>query len=194
MINIIFDLDETLIHTLDITPDYVAEYAKSSDLYFKIDGNYYWIMKRPGLDLFLEFIFKYFNVGIWTAGEKEYAKEICKRILTRPQLHRIRFIYRRNFCHLDSSTNPAMFTKPLIKIFELFPNFKPNNTLMIDNTYNVMKYNPQNAVEISDFTGDPNDRYLYHIRNIIVKYYQNIRIDSPIWGLIYHLNTYLNVL
>lgn len=194
MVNIILDLDETLIHTVAITQGYSPQRAKENDFHFNIDGQYYWVKRRPGLNLFLEFVFKYFNVGIWTAGDREYAKQICKNILNRNQLRRIKFIYSRQFCHLDVSSKPAMFTKPLVRIFDLYPTFKSSNTLIIDNTYNVMKFNPQNGVHIPDFTGDRADHYLYHIRNVVIKYYQSVPMNTPIWGLVQRLNKYLSVL
>ena len=101
MVNLVLDLDETLIHTVEVTPKFSKQLSKMVDFYFKIDDQYYWVIKRPGLDLFLDFLFKYFNVGIWTAGDKEYAKNICKNILSYEQLKKIRFIYSRNFCHLE---------------------------------------------------------------------------------------------
>jgi len=194
MVNFVLDLDETLIHTSEITTNYSAQLAKKSDFYFTIDRQYYWVIKRPGLDLFLDFVFKYFNVGIWTAGDKEYAKQISRRILKLPQLQRIKFIYSRQFCHLDTNSKPPMFTKPLAKVFELFPTFQAQNTIMVDNTFNVMKFNPQNGILIPDFTGNPNDCYLYHLRNLLVKYYQKMPMATPVWGLVNNINKHMAVL
>lgn len=192
MINIVLDLDETLIHTERITPYYSDELDKTSDFSFKIDNQYYWVIKRPGLDLFLDFLFKYFTVGIWTAGDKEYAKQICKNILTYPQLKKIRFIYSRNFCHLEDS--PPAFTKPLAKIFQLYPDFSKHNTIMIDNNLNVMRYNMDLGVNIPDFTNQYNDGMLYHIRNIMIKYYQRNDLKSPGYHLARELNNYINTI
>lgn len=186
MANIVLDLDETLIHTIQITQKYSAVLAMKTDFNFKIDGQFYWVLKRPGLDLFLDFLFKYFQVGIWTAADKGYAKEICKKILTYDQLKKIRFIYSRNFCHLDREL--VMFTKPLAKIFEIYPDFNPHNTLMLDNTANVMRYNPQNAVYIPDYINQVNDDVLYVLRNATIKYYQKKPLNTPIWELVQLLN------
>jgi CTD small phosphatase-like protein 2 len=194
MINVILDLDETLIHTTEITQQYSPILAKEVDFYFKLDGNYYWVLKRPGLKLFLEFMFKYFNVGIWTAADKSYCTEICKNILDKKQLKKIKFIHSRQFCMLDMNNKPPIFTKPLTRVFELYPSFKPENSFIIDNTYNVMRYNLQNAVLIPDFINNPNDQYLYHIRNILVKYYAQVPMNNPVWVLVHQLNKYLSIL
>lgn len=194
MVHLILDLDETLIHTFEITKQFSKKNASIADFYFNIDGQYFWVVKRPGLDLFLEFAFKYFQIGIWTAADKEYAKQICKHILSLDQLHKIKFIYSRNFCHLDRNQSPPCFTKPLQKIFELFPTFNSRNTIMIDNTLHVMKYNPYNGVHISDFTGQSDDSTLYHIRNMMIKYYQSTSLSQPIWNLVNDLNKYSQTL
>jgi carboxy-terminal domain RNA polymerase II polypeptide A small phosphatase len=193
MVNIILDLDETLIHTCEITDKYDKGLDKLTDFHFMIDGQYYWVIRRPGLELFLEFIFKYFNVGIWTAADKLYAKEICKKILSKRQLKMIKFIYSRQFCHLDTTFNPPIFTKPLVRIFDLYPGFKGSNTIIIDNTYNVMRYNQQNGIQIPDFVGDINDVSLYKIRNNLIKYYESIPLDTPIWGLVQRQNKILQL-
>jgi hypothetical protein len=52
------------------------------------------------------------------------------------------FIYTRRDCHQDSSG----FYKPLQKIWKTFKKFRPNNTIMMDNTLGVMRYNIQNAL------------------------------------------------
>lgn len=194
MVNIVLDLDETLIHTITITKKHSAKLAKISDFHFVIEKQYFWVNKRPGLDLFLDFIFKYFQVGIWTAADKAYATQICKHILTYDQVKKIKFIYSRNFCHLDRTETPTSFTKPLAKLFELYPDFDQSNTLMIDNTPHVMKYNPYNGVYIPDFTSQHNDDVLYHTRNIIIKYYQGTQFNNPVYGLVHELNKYMAVL
>jgi hypothetical protein len=43
--------------------------------------NYYIIFERPGLQQFLTFLFKNFNVSIWTAASKDYALFIIDKII-----------------------------------------------------------------------------------------------------------------
>lgn len=195
MINIVLDLDETLIHTLSITKSFSTNLSKMADFHFEIDGQHFWVNKRPGLDLFLDFIFKYFQVGIWTAADKEYATQICKKVLTYEQVKKIKFIYSRNFCHLDQNENPPMFTKPLAKLYELYPDFNHQNTLMIDNAPHVMKYNPHNGVYIPDFMSENHDEVLYHTRNVIIKHFQTSSGENTsIWPLVHELNQYMSIL
>lgn len=191
MVNLVLDLDETLIHTVRVGSEFNQKLASLVDFHFFVEGNYFYVLKRPGLDLFLDFVFKYFRVGIWTAAEKGYAKEVCKNILSYEQLTKVSFIYSRSFCQLDQSVMPPVFVKPLAKIFQAYRDHNQHNTFMIDNTAHVMKYNTQNGVVIPDFRGNMADGALYLIRNQIIRYYQNKSMNSPIWGLVNHLNASL---
>jgi hypothetical protein len=189
MVNIILDLDETLIHTVKITTTFSKLLANSVDFWFKINNQYFWVLKRPGLAIFIEFVYKHFNVGIWTAAEKDYAKEICRNILSLDQINKSKFIYSRNFCYLDSSLGPAGFTKPLEKIYKIHSDlFNHMNTIMIDNNSHVMRFNHHNGIHVPDFNGDPNDRILYQLRNMIIQYYHNVPMHLPVWGLVDNVN------
>ena len=51
------------------------------EYYLFYEENYYIIFERPGLQQFLTFLFKYFNVSIWTAASKDYALFIIDKII-----------------------------------------------------------------------------------------------------------------
>jgi len=192
MVNLVLDLDETLIHTVEVTKKFSNQLSKAVDFYFRIEDQWYWVVKRPGLDLFLDFVFKYFKVGIWTAGDKEYAKHICKNILSYSQLKQIQFIYSRNFCHLEQ--NPPAFSKPLNKLFDLYPELNEKNTVMLDNNLNVMKYNQHIGINIPDFINQYNDGMLYHIRNVVIKFYQRNNMNTSSHILAKEVNNYLKTI
>jgi len=168
--------------------------ARNTDIQFQLNGNWYYLLKRPGLDLFLDFAIKNFRVGIWTAADKNYAIEVCKKILTYEQVTRVEFIYSRNYCFLDRSTGVPMFTKPLKKIYANHPEFNEENTLMIDNTAHVMKFNSHNAVHVPDFTTDRNDQILFHLRNIIIQYYQRFPPSNSVKHLVQVLKQNLDLI
>lgn len=189
MVNIILDLDETLIHTAKISNAFSKRLAESVDFWFKINDQYFWILKRPGLSVFIDFVYRHFTVGIWTAAERDYAREVCRNILTNDQISKTKFIYSRNFCYLDSNIQPINFTKPLEKIYQTHPtSHNQMNTIMIDNNSHVMRYNHHNGIHVPDFTGDPNDRTLYQLRNMMIQYYHNVPMHLPVWGLVDNVN------
>lgn len=182
---VILDLDETLIHTFAMTDKNHDKNKKMSDFHFVLSGNYYWVKCRPGLTVFLEYLFKYFDVGVWTAADKQYAKAICKKIFTMEQLKKLRFIYSRELCESEKN---GPFTKPLVKVYRLNPSFNSNNTIMIDNSKVTFKHNEYNAIHIPDYVGRVSDKCLFMIRNLMIRYFRNVDIDGPIFPLIVHLN------
>ena len=78
MINILLDLDQTCISAESLDGDEPEfNYQNPKHLkkaqkyrYEDMDG-YYMVFERPGLQEFLDFLFKNFNVSIWTAASKD---------------------------------------------------------------------------------------------------------------------------
>jgi hypothetical protein len=66
------------------------------------------------------------------------------------------------------------------------------NTIMIDNNSHVMRYNHHNGIHVPDFIGDPNDRTLYQLRNMMIQYYHNVPMHLPVWGLVDNVNRTLS--
>ncbi|XWS19753.1 hypothetical protein CRYUN_Cryun31cG0044000 [Craigia yunnanensis] len=71
---IVLDLDETLVHSILEPPPPRYDFTVSRNM----DGvtiNFY-VLKRPGVDEFLEMISKKYEVVVFTAGQKEYASKV----------------------------------------------------------------------------------------------------------------------
>jgi len=85
-LNIILDIDETLVYFINkryfphswdlLTPTEKAKYQ------VKANGSGVFIV-RPHLDTFLRFLFKTFNVSLWTLSDKEYADGIAKMFVVK---------------------------------------------------------------------------------------------------------------
>ena len=87
--NIILDLDEMLghhikLHKWEEIPD--EDKGKYEYMYFPIENKNFVI--RPHAREFADYLFDHFNVGIWTAGGREYAKWIADKILINGHLDR----------------------------------------------------------------------------------------------------------
>lgn len=67
---LVLDLDETLVHT---TTELVEEYDYKFEQPCNDDGACItvYVRLRPFLDIFLEFMAKYYEIVIFTAGQKE---------------------------------------------------------------------------------------------------------------------------
>ena len=78
--HIVLDLDETLLSALE-----VEEYHEFKDKLvdkkcpYHIFEGYYYIYERPGVQEFLDFLFKNYKVTVWTAASREYALYVIKK-------------------------------------------------------------------------------------------------------------------
>lgn len=150
--HLVLDLDETLIH-ITLRP------MSSPDFTFRLDGDTYYGKKRPGLDLFLRYIFsKYTSVGVWTAATKSYADRVLHKIMSKEQIRQLKFLKTRR----DLTRIPGQsYIKQLRRVFDT-PEYgmSPHNTIMIDDRADVLRDNPGNGLLIPAFKGSSRDRYL----------------------------------
>lgn len=162
--NIVLDLDETLIHTYDDN----ELIGREPDFSFKLGGYIYKVTKRPKLDQFINWIFshpKIKTVNIWTAATCDYARNIIKHILTPAQRKKLHIFHTRK--------HVVQGTKPLDKIFN--DKLRKNNTIMVDDRAEIGVSNPGNLIVIPAYLGDTNDDYLDKLSILI-----NLILDQKI--------------
>ena len=183
--NIILDLDETLINANYIedfdTEEYKRIYretlSKSKNPFeFKVMQEYYIVFKRPYLDEFLDYIFKNFNVSVWTAASKDYALWIIKNYIikdTNRKLDFIFFSYHCTYSHKESESKGSKDLSLLWKDFQL-SNYNENNTIIIDDNsevYNIQMERVIPAIEFNIFNYNlENDKFLRDIIPILEEY------------------------
>jgi hypothetical protein len=156
---IILDLNGFLIHRIHkrdagkLDPDFLAA-GKFSEPY------YHW--PRPHLCEFLQFLFQNnFTVAVWTSAQKRNARTMLKIIhdecsTTYPFL----FVWNQSMCKTDTLSKKDwekeqelppkkrrrrkrwLFTKPLISVWDQFPQFDATNTLLIDDSPEKTAENP----------------------------------------------------
>jgi TFIIF-interacting CTD phosphatase-like protein len=139
--NILLDLDETLISAVEIRklskdPQKMAQFQERSKRFnvHQMDNDYY-IVERPGVQPFLDFVFKHFNVSVWTAASKEYAIFVLKHVILRPGRKIDYFMCSEN---CDASYERTGCLKQLNQLFHL-PRYNPSNTMIIDDNDNVQE-------------------------------------------------------
>ncbi|XP_061342764.1 uncharacterized protein LOC133288938 [Gastrolobium bilobum] len=147
---VILDLDETLIHSMATPPpdrfDFVVRPV--------IDGEPmdFYVLKRPGVDEFLQSLAAKFEVVVFTAAIKEYASLVLDR------LDRNRFISHR--LYRDSC---RQVDGKLVKdLSEIGRDLK--RVVIVDDNPNSFANQPENAILIQAFVDDPCDRELWKLR------------------------------
>ena len=156
-INLIFDLDETLVQL-------GQENFNEKGIFIK-KNKYLFI--RPGCEDLLKFCFKKYDVSFWTSGSPKYCKKILKIILTKKQLSNTKVIICKfNNKFLEIKTEKIY--KPIkyylddevishyVKSLNLLWNledfnkrFSTYNTLIIDDNFFLEKINPSNYIKIT---------------------------------------------
>ena len=164
--NIILDMDGTLG---DCIPSGFAENPE------RFCGNK--PIPRPGLRTFFRFVFSHFErVSIWTAASPLWYGYFKNNVLlpNMPTGAKFHFEKTRNM------KEPYIVLKPLRKIYELYPEYTPENTIIVDDNIETFADNCENAVHIpsffyDNFGGSPltrrrnaiNDRGLFTIIEVL---------------------------
>ena len=173
--NVFLDLDETLIsavETIDLqnNPKLFEQYNQKKKLFnIHTMDNEYLITERPGVQDFLDFVFKHFNVSVWTAASKEYALFVIEKVVLKKSDRKLDYILYAEHCEHSKQCSGCL--KQLNQVFHL-PGYNHLNTLIIDDNRNVHKQaNIVIAIKAFQFF-EPNseqDEYLSKIRKKLRK-------------------------
>jgi TFIIF-interacting CTD phosphatase-like protein len=167
--NIILDLDETLISAFEL-PEYKKSTWKQDEFRrrgeaFQVHqmGDEYMIVERPHVQDFLDFVFKHYNVSVWTAASKDYAIFILRKIVLRPGRKLDLFLFAEN---TDDSYNKTGCLKQLNQLFHL-PRFTALNTMLVDDNKNVSESQNNHVWRMKKFNffhkGSEHDEYLVYL-------------------------------
>jgi len=145
-LTVVLDLDETLVHAVHhialcrgCVPFCYFENLK--------------IYKRPYVDLFLDTVFERYDVYIWTAAHKSYARKVLAHLL-KPKHIPIRVLTRNDTLHIKNRerlmyscrADNVVKIKPLSKL-----NCRLSRTVMIDDTLSCFSRNLANGIQIKEF-------------------------------------------
>lgn len=173
-INIILDLDNTLISAIDDEDarnmDIELLYRQQRAFEWMYMDNDFKIFFRPGLQEFLCWLFKHFNVSVWTAASQSYAIFIIDNIiLTRPE-RKLDFILWSDHC----KTSKSMYrhNKCIDMLSEIIPDeYRPDRTFIIDDLPEVYMSQPTKCIHIRPFdVTDPesvNDTELARVKGVL---------------------------
>lgn len=171
---LILDMDETLLHTecfRDI--DYLEE--GSYDFKFPLGGggwsndeHWYFTIKRPFLDEFMNYAFDNFKVAIWTAGGSDYASEAISRAGI--DKNKLEFFWTSERCTMkyDFETGFRYGVKNLEKVHKSL-GWDLNNVLIVDDVQKTAINNYGNLIHIKEFCNDRSDIELKKLMNYLDK-------------------------
>lgn len=172
-INFILDLDQTIISG-EPTEEYNFEKnkKKASKFRFETMENYYIIFERPYLQQFLTFLFKNFNVSIWTAASKEYALFIIDKIIVAGNKDRkIDYIFFSYHCGISKKIKRGSSKElSILWTYYKLPKYNQDNTVILDDyVEDVYKNQKQNCIVAKPFEfKDDNshkDKFLKDLQN-----------------------------
>lgn len=146
--NIILDLDNTIISSV--------KYSSISDEYRKIRAPHYIfnseyiIFERPGTQRFLDFLFRHFDVSVWSAASKDYVHFIVNKVIARGR--RVpKIVLHSEHCSQSSKMYNPNSPKDLRYIYDRFPGFNSANTFIIDDLDAVYDAQRDNCIHIFPF-------------------------------------------
>ncbi|KAI1315985.1 hypothetical protein EDD11_010567 [Mortierella claussenii] len=142
---LVLDLDETLVHSsFKLIPQ--ADYVVPVEIDNQSHNVY--VIKRPGVDTFLQKMGELYEVVIFTASLSKYADPVLDML----DIHRV--IKHRLFRE-SCFNHKGNYVKDLSVIGRDL-----NNTIIIDNSPASYIFHPTNAVPISSWFNDPHDTEL----------------------------------
>ena len=155
--NLILDLDETLLYSiskdelLGLKKDTKAKLSKDYTTY-KMDGGYYTVVERPGLQKFLDYAFENFNVSIWTAASKDYAIFIIDNIIIGKNSDRIiDWIFCSYHCELSKKKMKSIKNLDMLWDNYNLDGYSKDNTIIMDDHPIVYKTQTENCIFMDPF-------------------------------------------
>ena len=137
---------------------------------------YYTVFYRPDLDKFFEYIFKNFNVCVFTAASKSYAMFIIKEIIIGKHKNRhIDYIFFSYHCDISKKFKNGI--KDLSILWENsdgfdLEGFNKYNTIIVDDNSAVKKTGY--CIQVPEFNvldkDSENDDYLTELKGILEDY------------------------
>lgn len=182
--NIYLDLDETLVHSIDI------RYRKFISIEIEKFKNYnfeniYIILERPGLQKFLDWLFEHFTVSIWSAASSDYVNFIKKNIIESPTRKIERTLHSKH-CDKSQYYYGDDHIKKLNMLWEILnlPDHDITNTILLDDLCMNLRSQPKNCIRIKKFLGSPDDNELEKVKkklkDVLTNFKQKKDLKSPI--------------
>jgi TFIIF-interacting CTD phosphatase-like protein len=124
-----------------------------------MDG-YYIVFERPGLQRFLDWLFREYRVSVWTAASKDYALFVVDKIILKNTPDRkLDFIFFSYHCDISNAKKAG--TKDLTTLGDIFklPGYTLKNTVILDDYDEVHNTQPGNCIVALPFEYTSDDSH-----------------------------------
>lgn len=95
--------------------------------------NNFQVFQRPNLCEFIDYILANFDVAIWTSAKYSNAMPALTWALGIKRTRQFQFIWTQKQC-VATEKSDIRFTKPIEQVFAALPQYKPEDTLILDDT------------------------------------------------------------
>ena len=181
-LNIVLDLDNTLISAIDEdeieTMGVEVVSARQKAFTWLNMEDEFKVFERPGLQKFLTWLFANFNVSVWTAASKSYALFIIEKfvIAGRPE-RKLDYVLFSHHCR-ESKRNHN-YQKSLEMMSNVFPQeYTLDKTYIVDDNKEVFDAQPTMCIRVKPFDVQKNscvkdvelDRIKRHLEAVRIKH------------------------
>jgi len=136
----------------------------------KLDKDYI-TFARPHLQEFLDYIFKHYNVAIWTAANKPYAISIINKFILIKPGRKLDFVFYSDHCSLSKRQHRGLKGLNILWDYFKIRGYNENNTLIIDDNNEVNSIQKRNCYHIPEFDynkrGSENDTELLTLIKVL---------------------------
>tara|TARA_Y200000002_G_scaffold208474_1_gene171951 strand:- start:644 stop:1555 length:912 start_codon:yes stop_codon:yes gene_type:complete len=181
-LNLIFDMDQTLLHTIILDNLKYVNIDKNTEckIIKKKNSKFNIICIRKYFLFLIKYCFEHFNVGIWSTGGYGYVENTMKELLPDELYNKLIILIGKSkqnesTINFEDIANDYFFklhkyndrgVKNLKFLFEdkyYSKIFKPSNTLLIDDQPEHVAISPKNCIFIPRYCYSNNDNYLFHL-------------------------------
>lgn len=162
------DLDETLVHS-SFQPVDNASFVISVVIEETVHNVF--VIKRPGVDEFIERLAEHYELVIYTASLSKYADPLLDLLDKKKVISRR--LFRENCVFYDGH-----YVKDLSVL-----NTDISQTIIVDNSPMSYIFQPENAIDCSSFFDDPSDVELWQIADFLegIKQCDDVRAYCRHW-------------
>ncbi|ABF82134.1 hypothetical protein MIV104L [Invertebrate iridescent virus 3] len=162
---ILLDLDNTLICAEDLDTVKDKKRLSQAQKQFRTVRmeDYYDIFERPHLQEFLDYLFKNFKVGVWTASSKDYAIFVIKNFITAPQNkvkpdRKIEIFLCSHHCNVSKKYFKGI-SKDLKLVTDQWKIIDLSQVKLVDDLEKLANHQPENVIHVKPFFYDePNSK------------------------------------